>query len=189
MAQPVVTIPLTVSLRQTTLDAFQAQVQDVPIADWMATRARQWFENFVNGGIMLSPDHVKKIEEHSGKPLANGADVVAAIGTSNSMAADGSRTFLLSLDPTWVEPLRIRAEEMGITAEQLINDTWAMALDNQWAMNLDAAYKPPVFFPNYNVIQVLTGKQRPTGAETEKAIAELVKIAKNAQKQMAETAA
>jgi hypothetical protein len=155
----------------------------------MSTRARQWFENFVNGGVMLTPDHVAKIEEQGGKPIANGADVVAAVGKGNSMAADGSRTFLLSLDPTWVEPIKNRAQEMGITVEQLINDTWSMALDNNWATYLEASYTPPVYFPHYRVIQTLTGKDRPTGAEIEKAISELVQVAKAAQKQVAETAA
>jgi hypothetical protein len=189
MADQRVNIPVTVTLRQTTLDAFQAQVQDVPLAEWLSVRCRQWLEGYKDGGIFLTPDQVKKIEEHNEKPVGNGADVVAAVGKGNSMAADGSRTFLLSLDPTWVEPIKNRAQEMGITVEQLINDTWSMALDNNWATYLEASYTPPVYFPHYRVIQTLTGKDRPTGAEIEKAISELVQVAKAAQKATAETAA
>lgn len=187
MAQQSVSVPLSVQLRQSTLDAFQSQVQDVPLSEWMSTRARQWFENFVNGGVMLTPDHVAKIEEQGGKPIANGADVVAAVGRGNSMAADGSRTFLLSLDPAFVAPLQVRADEMGRTPEDLINDMFSMALDNGWAMSLDAAYQPPVFFPHFRLIQTLTGLEKPTGAEIEKAISELVQVAKAAQKATAET--
>jgi hypothetical protein len=189
MAQQQAHVPLTVVLRQETLDAFQEQIQGLPVADWMATRARQWFEGFKDGGIFLNPDQVKKIEEHNGKPVANGADVVAAVGRGNSMSPDGSRTFLLSIDPAFVGPLQVRADEMGRTPDDLINDMFSMAMDNGWAMTLDAAYLPPVYFPNFRLIQTLTGKDRPTGAEIEKAISELVQVAKAAQKQVAETAA
>ena len=182
-------VPITVALRQETLDAFQAQIQDVPLAEWMGTRARQWFEGFKDGGIFLTPDQVRKIEETSGKPISNGADIVAAVSRGNSMSPDGSRTFLLSLDPTFVEPIRIRAAEMGITLDQFINDTWSMALDNGWMGSLDPAYVPPIYFPHYKVVQALTGLDRPTGAQIEAAISELVKVAQAARKSMAEPVA
>lgn len=185
MAQLQASIPLTVTLRQETVAAFQAQYKDIPIAEWMATKCRLWLENFKDGGLMLSPDQVMKIEQDSGKPVNSGAEVVSAIGKTNDVA-DGQRTFLLTLDPTYVQPLIDRATEIGRTPTELVNDSWSWILDNNWLMSLDATYQPPVFFPNYKLIQTLTGKDRPTGAEIEKAITELVQIAKSAQKQTAE---
>ena len=188
MAQPVATIPLSVSLRQSTVDALSASVQDISLSEWLSTRCRQWIENFRDGGLMLSPDQVSKIQEVAAKPIANGNDVVSAIGKTRGNA-DGQRTFLLSLDPTFVGPLQVRADEMGRTPEDLINDMFSMALDNNWAMSLDAAYQPPVFFPHFKIVQTLTGLDRPTGAEIEKAISELVRVAQAARKSMAEPAA
>ena len=174
-------VPITVSLKQETLAAIQSQVTDQPVADWMSGKARVFFENFVNGGILLTSEQVIKIEELAGKPVGNGKDVITAIGKSHGMV-DGARTFLLSLDPTWVEPLKIRAAEMGRTPTDLINDMFSFALDGNWAMTLEANYLPPVYFPHYKAIQQLTGKDRPTGADIEAAIAELVKLAKTAPK-------
>ena len=188
MADQRVNIPITVSLREPTVKAFQEQNIDIPLSDWMAVRARQWFENFRDGGLMLSPDQVSKIQEVAEKPIANGNDVVAAVGKTRGVA-DGQRTFLLTIDPAFVGPYQERAKEMGRTVEELISDMWAMALDGSWAMSLEASYLPPVFFPNFRLIQTLTGKSRPTGAEIEKAISELVQVAKAAQKATAETAA
>ena len=189
MAQQSVSVPITVSLRPETLTAFQEQIQGLPVADWLSTRCRQWLEGFKDGGVFLTPDQVRRIETTSGKPIANGADIVAAVANGSGMTADGERSFLLTLDPAFVGPYQERAKEMGRTVTELIGDMWSMALDGSWAMSLEASYLPPVFFPNFRLIQTLTGKSRPTGAEIEKAISELVQVAKAAQKQTAETAA
>jgi hypothetical protein len=182
-----VTVPITVSLRQETLTAFQEQNKDIPVGDWMGSKARQWFENFVNGAVFLTPDQTRKIEEMAGAPIASGHDIVASVAKGNGMSEDGERTFMLRIDPAFVGPLKTRADEMGITVEQLINDTWSMACDNNWAMFLEPEYRPPIFLPHYQVVQKLTGKDRPTGAEIEKAIGELVTLAKGKHEKPAPT--
>jgi hypothetical protein len=155
--QPSIHIPLTLVLREETAKQFQDSLKDVPFTDWLATRARLWFENYANGGVMLSPDQVKKIEETVEKPVSNGSDVVNAVGASRNIQ-DGSHTFLLTLDPTWVQPLKDRAAEMGRTPEELIDDMFSIGMENNWAYSLD----------------------RPTGAEVEKGIQQLVTEARKA---------
>lgn len=177
--QPSIHIPLTLVLREETAKQFQDSLKDVPFTDWLATRARLWFENYANGGVMLSPDQVKKIEETVEKPVSNGSDVVNAVGASRNIQ-DGSHTFLLTLDPTWVQPLKDRAAEMGRTPEELIDDMFSIGMENNWAYSLDPTYQPPVYFPHPEILKGLTGKDRPTGAEVEKGIQQLVTEARKA---------
>jgi len=177
MEQSSAMVPITLSLRKTTVDALSSQIQDISLSDWLSTRCRLWVENYVSGSVFLSPDQTRKIEELAGKPIANGNDVVSAIGKTHDIE-DGQRTFLLSLDPAYVGPIADRAKEMGIEPADFINNMWSWALDQNWFTYLEPSYQPPVFFPHFAVIQRLTGKDRPTGAEIEKAIGELVTLAK-----------
>ena len=177
--QQSVHVPITIILREETAKQFQDSVKDIPFGDWLATRARLWFEGFANGGIMLSPDQIKSIEKIIGKPIANGNDVVNAAGASQNIQ-DGSRTFLLTLDPTWVQPLKDRAAEMGRTPEDLVNDMFSIGFENNWAYSLEPSYQPPVYFPHPEILKGLTGKDHPTGAEVESGIKQLVAAAKGA---------
>ena len=172
-------IPITLILREETANQFKDTIKDVPLSDWLATRARLWFENFANGGVMLTPDQVRKIEDTIGKQVENGNDVVSAVGASRNIA-DGANTFVLSLDPTWVQPLIDRATEMGRTPEELINDMFSIGMENNWAYSIDAAYQPPIYFPHRKILKTLTGKDRPTGAEVEASIETIVSEFKKA---------
>ena len=172
-------IPITLILREETANQFKDTIKDVPLSDWLATRARLWFENFANGGVMLTPDQVRKIEDTIGKQVENGNDVVSAVGASRNIA-DGANTFVLSLDPTWVQPLIDRATEMGRTPGELINDMFSIGMENNWAYSIDAVYQPPIYFPHREILKTLTGKDRPTGAEVEASIKTIVSEFKKA---------
>jgi hypothetical protein len=181
MTKATVRVPIEVTLRQQTFEKLSASVQDVPVADALSSQVQQFLENRADGALVLKPEHIAKIEEVTGKKIKNAQDVVTAALVPAGQDESGS-IIKVHIDPTWMGPLAERAKEMGLTVDYLLSDLIQLGLESNWAYGLDASYKPPVYLPNYGIVEELTGKLRPTGAEVEQAIRELQRKARRGGK-------
>ncbi len=158
-------IPITLTLTQRTYDVLAATVKDQPVERTLAGRAEVLLENIATGGMVLSPDQVRNIENVTGKEINRGADIVAAVQAANDME-ENSFVHKVTVDPIWKEPLEQKAVETGRTVDQLLTDAVAIGFENNWIYGM-VPDNPPIFFTNADLAywQRETGKPRPSGAD------------------------
>lgn len=140
-----VVVPISLSLRQETLERLTASVTDVSPSDALGARASAYLENLADGGMALTPDQVTQVEAVYKKPIRNGNDVVAAVQKSSGFE-DGV-VFPNRLDPSFMPPLEERAREVGRPVSELLSDMIEYALENDWLLGIQFEGKRRTFSP------------------------------------------
>lgn len=160
-----VDIPLQVNLTQSAYDILAAGIKDQPVAVGLAQKATVIFDNLANGGVLLTPDQVRKIEQASRKEINRGADVVAAVQGGNNIEED-AKVRKWRLDPVYDDPLEEMARTTGRSVDDLLSDMMNMAIENNWIFGFIPS-NGPVFLTDSDLRywQQVTGKQNPMGAD------------------------
>lgn len=171
-----VNVPITVNLTQPVFQIMQEANKDIPLATALSNKATVFFDNLANGGMMLTPDQIKKIEQVYKKPIDRGADVVAAVQAGSSIE-DDSRVRKWKLDPVYDEPLEEAARNAGRSVDELLSDMMNMAIENNWIFGF-VPQNGPVFLTEADLRywQQATGKQKPTGADMTEAVKKMTQV-------------
>ena len=141
-----VLLPISLSLRQETLDRLTASVTDISAADALSARASAYLENLADGGMALTPDQVTQIEASYQKPIRNGNDVVAAVQKSSGF--ENGVVFPNRIDPSFLPPLEERALEVGRSVNDLLSDMVEFGLENNWLYGIQFDGKRRTFSPD-----------------------------------------
>ena len=165
MAQSELNIPITLRLRRETADKLQKTFQDVSLVEGLEMRARNFFEDWCGGGLLLRPDDVASVEKTSGQAVRTAGDVVAA-AQARAKRKNGQHVVEALIDPAWIEPLEERAKECGRTVEEFFADMIEIAMQNNWAYSVSPAHPPVYLSPEcYQRLRDLTGSDRPSSEE------------------------
>lgn len=137
MPQAKLNVPLSIALRQETYDKLVGRVRDVSPAEILSARAAEFLEFLADGGVMLKPDDVTKIDQAIGKPIKNAKDIVGAVLRGAGITDGGESVFQFSLDPVYAEAFSERAREVDKTPGELMGEVVDQALELDWMMGIN----------------------------------------------------
>jgi hypothetical protein len=168
-----VIVPTNISLRSETLEALTANVRDVSPSEVISNRATQCLETIASGGVLLTPDQVAEIEKAGKTTVNRGQDIVSAVQKGHGIS-EGAAVFPIKLDPEFLGPLQLRADECGRTMQDLMNDMVDIGLENNWVYGLSFDGQRRTFSPSHEkFFTEITGIDNFTVADIEAAIREI----------------
>jgi hypothetical protein len=168
-----ITTPIQVVLKEATYKRLTENLQHGSPYDVLSARASVFFEHMAEGGLMLKPEQVQKIEENAKRQIQNGEDVVAAAEQAVGRK-DGGLSVSVRIDPVWETPLRDLAEQTDRTIEALLTDLFTIAMENNWVYATMPS-TPPIYIQDSKLLKEFTGEERPTSVEIEHSMREWMK--------------
>lgn len=124
-------VPVTLSLRQETVEKLTTGLTTVSPADALASRCNQYLELVSDGAVLITPDEVSQIESNTRKQVNSSRDVVKASEGGHEVD-DGQGCYKWRIDPAYLEPIKAMAEQAGRSVGEWIGDAMDWAWTNNW---------------------------------------------------------
>ena len=109
----------------------QEKVRVEGMAWYLSKFVNEIITQHFGGALLLTPDHVQRIEQVSNQQVSSADDVVRIVQRGNNRD-DGQFTIRAQIDPAFETPLRDQAAMMGWTVEDLLHEVVNTVLVNSW---------------------------------------------------------
>jgi len=96
---------------------------------------------YVNGGLMLKPEDVAKLDSLLPNGFDNTSSLIAAVEKSVGQK-NGQYAYTLTLDPAMVKPLEELSVMSGIPVSQIINNAWGVIVSNNMLFQIQPSWSP-----------------------------------------------
>jgi hypothetical protein len=127
----------------------------------------QFLDQFANGGIMVKPENLKKIEEAVGSPVANDTDLLEVIQKSAGRE-EGQYTIKVNVEPALWPAIAEHAQVIGMTPEEVMTDMAMRMIRDSLAFYVNnQTYEPVVYLTEKDgrKLEKLLGKKKFSGAD------------------------
>ena len=138
------TIPITIRISEEALALVSAGIKATPVAEALGSQCSQFVEAMAHGGMMLSGDHVREIENNHKRSISTARDVIKATeGAAHK--EDGRSKYSFTIDPAFEPRLLERASEIGRTPGELMRDTIDFAIEQEWVYGISTGDRRRAF--------------------------------------------
>lgn len=154
MAQTVTGIDVELSEKQR--EALVAMAPGARPSEALSGLATSALQDIANGGMILTPEAVKRIKISVANPYDE--DEVVKMIEKGAKRFGQSEIIEYVLDPTLVAPMRQWAKDNGRTMQGLVQDCMATAFDNEWFYEIPPHHTILLTPEQFNTIRQALGK-------------------------------
>lgn len=170
MAKPqTVTIPLDLEISKDSYNKLVAvkKTQDNSYLTGVALAAMcsQFLDAYANGGVLVRPDNIKKIEEACDAKVDNDVQIVHQIQKATNRD-EGQFATVVKIDPALFPALKEHARTIGWSIEEVLDDIANRVVRDSLAFYVNSeAWQPVVYITEQQGVALskLTGKRHFTG--------------------------
>jgi hypothetical protein len=163
------TVPVELSISKESYDKISALKKSEgsqSIALAINIMCSQFLNAYANGGVLVKPENMEKVEKALGK-INSDLDLVEAVQKSRGLE-DGLHTLKVSIDPALWPALEEFSKTISLTPEQVMDDIAHRIVRDSFAYYINTQQWEPVIYlteAQGRKLEKLLGKRKFTGAD------------------------